>query len=416
MSSRDNIEKSISELVLHGSVAADERILKDTLAAYEKSETKKAAETQPNIWRIIMKSKITKLAAAAVIIIAVVLSTTFLDKAISPAYALEQTLEAMYNVTTLHVFARDWDNSEFEMWIELNPETGIPEYFRAYWPKTGTLDISTPEISYQYNEKANRVLVNQGKLYETDVAPARIFEQFLQASQQEGTEIVIHHEQDPGTGQTLIVVHYEKANQSFKVYIDPETKLPVRMNSIGNQTLGQVVKDIDRIEYNYDLPEGIFEFEIPDDAKVTYLDEFMRLANDPQYGISTEGLTEQQAAEQIAAEYWNALIGMDVEAMQKVFPSKQPMMTNGNLLLELVETSGLYIQNGYGVGKILPCVLRFKDGSLKEFKIIIKFRNIDGLPSCVIAGSWGSPTTILPEAFFDPDFGLETNALTEVQR
>ncbi|MHC4266191.1 MAG: LolA family protein [Planctomycetota bacterium] len=403
----------IKKLKLKTSVELDSKI-NDQINALAESQKSQPAP-QPNIWRIIMKSKITKLAAAAVIIITVILSITFLDKAVSPAYALEQTLEAIQNVTTMHVFGRDWGNLDFQMWIELNPETGIPDYCRAYWPETGTLDISTPEISYQYNEKANRVLVNRGKLFTIDVAPARIFEQFLQASHQEGTNIAIYHEQDPGTGQILIVVHSESPDQSFKVYVDPETKLPVRMNSFGNQTLGQVVKDIDRIEYNFDLPEGIFEFEIPEDAKVTYLDEFMKLTNDPQYGISTEGLTEQQAAEKIAAEYWNALIAMDMAAMQKVFPSEQPMMTNGNLLVELVETGGLYIEPGCGIGKILPCVLRFKNGSLKEFKIIIKFRNIDGLPSCVIAGSWSSPTTILPEPFSDPDFGLETDALTDAQ-
>ena len=73
MKPQDNIEKLIKELVLPGSKAGDERIVNDALAAYGKTEAKKTAERQPNIWRTIMKTKMTKLAAAAVIIIGVML-------------------------------------------------------------------------------------------------------------------------------------------------------------------------------------------------------------------------------------------------------------------------------------------------------------------------------------------------------
>jgi len=56
----------------------------------------------------------------------------------------------------------------------------------------------------------------------------------------------------------------------------------------------------------------------------------------------------------------------------------------------------LYIQPGCGIGKLIPCRIRHKDGSLKEWKITIKRRNIDGRPSCVIAGYYGAPVEIEP--------------------
>ena len=69
MNPQDNIEKLITELVLPGTKAADERILNDALAAYEKTETKKTAEHQPIVWRnIIMKKPLTKIAVAAAVI------------------------------------------------------------------------------------------------------------------------------------------------------------------------------------------------------------------------------------------------------------------------------------------------------------------------------------------------------------
>ena len=78
MNPQENTEKWIRELVLPGTKAADERILNDALAAYEKSETTESADLQPIVWRTIMKSRITKLAAAAVIIIAVFVGLDFL--------------------------------------------------------------------------------------------------------------------------------------------------------------------------------------------------------------------------------------------------------------------------------------------------------------------------------------------------
>ena len=69
-------------------------------------------------------------------------------------------------------------------------------------------------------------------------------------------------------------------------------------------------------------------------------------------------------------------------------------MADSSLLEELIEVGRLYIQPGLGIGKLIPCRIKYKDGSLKEWKLIIKQRNIDGRPSCVIAGSYASPVVI----------------------
>ena len=71
----ENIEKLIKNLDLDIDIRAEtERlILRELIEAHEKSKKMKSALVEPNIRRIIMKSPITKLAAAAVIITAVTL-------------------------------------------------------------------------------------------------------------------------------------------------------------------------------------------------------------------------------------------------------------------------------------------------------------------------------------------------------
>ncbi len=66
----------------------DKRIIDASLLAQEKLKQKQSASIQPKIWRIIMKSRITKLAAAAVIIIALILGINYLDTPIDGASAV----------------------------------------------------------------------------------------------------------------------------------------------------------------------------------------------------------------------------------------------------------------------------------------------------------------------------------------
>ena len=104
---------------------------------YLKKELRKnTAKTTPNVWRIIMKTKITKFAAAAMVVMAVVLSITFLDKSVAPAYALEQTLEANRSLRYLHfkMFNASHDKDAKEAWVEFD-ENGDVKNLRVNFPK-----------------------------------------------------------------------------------------------------------------------------------------------------------------------------------------------------------------------------------------------------------------------------------------
>ena len=235
------------------------------------NETKNSKTTLP-IWRIIMKSNITKIAAAAIIIVVVILSISLWDKSISTAYAFEQTLEAFRDVRTIHLLGRDLHDSNFEMWVQLNSDTGMPDYCRLYTPSDNYLAVSRPDKSYQYNEKTNRVLITSGMLLgHIEFAPAYIFEELIKYSKMENTDIKVdmNYEHDPESDKILIVAIYEPPLEKWKISIDPDTKLLVRLNLLSEtHRMGLVFKDVDKIEYNIDFPEGFFDFEIPEGAQV----------------------------------------------------------------------------------------------------------------------------------------------------
>jgi hypothetical protein len=70
MKSVKNIKQLIKKFHVSTNAKMDQKVREDVLEVIRKSKQTQSALTQPNIWRIIMKSNITKLAAAAVIIIA----------------------------------------------------------------------------------------------------------------------------------------------------------------------------------------------------------------------------------------------------------------------------------------------------------------------------------------------------------
>jgi hypothetical protein len=69
MRSSENIEKLIKNIEIGTNANMDETVLNDVLGAFEKSKSIKTNVTQPNVWRLIMKSRMTKLTAAAAVVL-----------------------------------------------------------------------------------------------------------------------------------------------------------------------------------------------------------------------------------------------------------------------------------------------------------------------------------------------------------
>ncbi len=73
MRSADDIYKLIKKLQVEPGADMDRKVHSRITKALEKWEKTKSAEAQPIFWRMIMKSKISKLTTAAVVIIAVLI-------------------------------------------------------------------------------------------------------------------------------------------------------------------------------------------------------------------------------------------------------------------------------------------------------------------------------------------------------
>ena len=202
MRSAETIKKRIKNTTIKTNPKVNKAVLNDLLDRMDRAEGVSINARQPNIWRIIMNRPISKFATAAAVILIVALGITLLDHSVSPAYAIEQTIEALRQTRIVHMFCRDWNGKEFEMWMSLNAE-GYPEYCYSYWPDYKVTNISTPTVSYQYNKKMNRVSISKGKLYHFDIRFDKIFEDLQEAVLKNENNVTVYREAASSDGENL---------------------------------------------------------------------------------------------------------------------------------------------------------------------------------------------------------------------
>ncbi len=274
---KDILEKSIKALKnCPFPSGPDRQTIDSTIAALAKASGR-TCETLHKKKTIMERMKFmktyTKLAVAAALLIAAVISITFLDKSATPAYAIEQTIEAMHSVRSIHAFCTDWDNSKGETWVQTNPETGEEEYY--YADQGNLLIVGTPQATYYYYKDENLVRIRNEYMPASEVRFSRFFEDLVGWTQQHHGELRFYSQFAEDFQKEVIVVQGSIPTQGdigekeFIFRVDPQTKLPISMEMLKCGP-GQGVKSVDSLEYNAPIPEGIFEFEIPGGAKVVY--------------------------------------------------------------------------------------------------------------------------------------------------
>jgi hypothetical protein len=102
MISKETTEKRLERLA--HVIGPDETLIENVMSQIDaKPITGPSIGQAQNIWRKIMKSKIIKLSAAAVIVIAIVLSIIFLDKSVAPAYAVTDLPGLFEKAKVIHI-------------------------------------------------------------------------------------------------------------------------------------------------------------------------------------------------------------------------------------------------------------------------------------------------------------------------
>jgi len=240
-------------------------------------------QTRPRrIWRIIMKSPITKVAAAAAIIIAVSIGIHFLGDGSSVAWSqvVEQiSSHTKYKCRQRVVRQQGPQIPTMQVYhLNLQQRRQEVEDGTIHIIDMRTEDPITVEL-YPAEKKATVTkLVGFGSRKDPDII--EMVKQFEQKSTERlGTKKV--------NGKTLQGFrHQPNESSDFTVWVDPATKLPVEIE-IKHLNMGQTLY-LDEFEFDFKLDESAFSTDVPDGYEVKNVVQDYRPVEQKQ--ISSEDL------------------------------------------------------------------------------------------------------------------------------
>jgi hypothetical protein len=282
---------------------------------------------QLEIVRMIMKSKITKLAAAAVIIIAAVLSVNIFNKTIPTAFGIEQIIEAYNNIRFLHVKQyRTIQEEPVEAWIKADQQGGIekaryylPEYIA---PEDGAKLIAwTPQRAELWFKRKNGYLIFQTKKVEPmmknmieQCQPKIVLEKLLN-DQKSGTVDINMQEPNDKQKPAVIVATYKSSPKKEVYYINQATNLITHIEyySIENGR-GKLASTTEFYDYNVPIDEKMFSLkdEVPKDVMV--VNQLEQLI-----GIPQGNMTDEQAAAETVRQFFQAMIDKDYKKAGQIY-------------------------------------------------------------------------------------------------
>jgi hypothetical protein len=271
-----------------------------------------------------MKSKITKAAAAAAIVVAVLL-IAYLAQFTTPAYAITQTIEASRGLKQLYFefFVPSDPEPAKECWVEFD-ERGQPKNVRTnlhkYWGDRKVVHIWREGKTQTWREEPNLLLYYESESFTAKILhlvgeydPRRAVESLYERERKGEVEIEV---EEPANRREPIIVRgtfapgkylLEKPNlPSFcdVLCVDGDTKLVTAIEVYELKDGQYEYNGVWKYD-NYDEPfvDGIFDLEdeVPQDVKRVDL-----MAGD--IGLEQGELTDEEVAVKVVRGFFEALI------------------------------------------------------------------------------------------------------------
>ncbi len=350
----------------------DERILGDALGRLEELKQAKLAEEQPNIWRIIMKNRMTKFTTATVVIIVVALSVILLDKTAIKAYAIEQSIQAYHSVRSIYVKGfksrASMENDElFDFWIKYDSE-GKLSHFRMDMAKSadGAKSIVLNQrIAEVWMPEKNTLMIFKGakmtmelEKFTSDFDPKQSLQRLYDLQENDESEFTTIEPEQEGDPIILDVIN-NADNTYLKYYFDAETKLLIQFEKY--RLVGEDYELEDKYEffrYNQFIDSSLFELDdIPNDALI--IDQASE-----DVGIEKDDLTDNEIAMKVVRQCLEASIAQDYGKVKKMLggrPGDVLEKAFGGRILRIVSIDKPVPHEKWGHILYVPCKIEVEN-------------------------------------------------------
>ncbi len=255
-SAEDKVKALINEAKIETGSGSDERTLADALSELEKLRQKRLTRSQQNIWRIIMKNPIVKLAVAAAVVVAALIGMHFIGNPFGTTVTFAKVIQPILNARTV-VFdfivgaegsgaemhdivvgskiRRTFSNMETILVIDLDNAKmltlDLPSKGAAYVDIQGPLQEGTKN----FLEFVRKVITNLKDLPVEELGQGNI----------DGRKAIGFLARDP--------------NVKLTIWADPQTAQPIRIEML----LGQTLYILKNIEFDVPVDESLVSMDVP---------------------------------------------------------------------------------------------------------------------------------------------------------
>ncbi len=320
MNRRQDTERKVKELRITTRAALDERIISDATSALVRALGRASPNERKSHWRTIMKSKWTKLAAAAAVL-AVAGLWIVIDRPAAPAYAIEDTLAANRALRSFHIRIDPSGNGIGEAWAQLD---GRGELVRLRMDFPSTEDgpkvvvWEADQALVWFKAKKSAVLLREKKILEQFPRMLSLFdpkvamEELSMALSRGKASLESCRPSAGGDSVTLTVAFPDQPGRKDLVKVDARSKLVMEVER--RRVKGGVEELASRHEYlDYNLPADPATFELDLPLEVVRVDQ----ANQ-EIGLAKGGLQDGEVAVKVAQGFFEALIAKDYAGAGKL--------------------------------------------------------------------------------------------------
>lgn len=393
MRSGKNIEKLITHSNINTSDKRDQAVLADLLNTLDESQRKPSALPEPNIWRTVMNNRMTKLASAVAVLMAIGVGfVALVQNGAQVAYGLEQTIEAYYSVSFLHIKSfKEGEDEPKEFWVEMD-DNGQVRNARVHIPAWDSPADGAKRIVWHDNKaqirfvRKNVLLTIKDKTVATKVRemikqfnPALLVDRLYEEESQGKVEIEIDQPTSKTEPIVVTATFLPDRNVRRVLFVDQATML---VSTIEHYSL---VDD----EYQYQSEMEFHDYNQPIEAEMFTLesdDQTLMVDQATQdIGLAQGDLSDSEIAKKVVREFFEAWMANDYDKAGILMSGVSASMLEermGNMNIVRIISMGEPVPHAQTGSLRVPCKIELeRDGQTQILEPQGPFvRQVDGDP------------------------------------
>jgi outer membrane lipoprotein-sorting protein len=286
----DKTKQFIKNASINSNPEVNEAVLKELLNELDKSMSMPCAAQEPNIWRTIMRSPVTKIAATVLVIVSVIVVAHFLDVPTESA-AWADVVRPILTARTVvfNVISAEGENVPITRIMNMGTQRIRSEVLSPDGKTVQVIVITDLDTSRMLTLNPKQKIAALIDLKDLPEKPENVLEVLrnmvteIQNDPDVSVEPLGEKEID---GQIAKGFRATGPDVEFTVWADPQSALPIRME----QKWRQIHYEFTDFEFDVVLDESLFNMEIPEGYSTM-----------PKAALSLTGSTEQDLIETLRA-------------------------------------------------------------------------------------------------------------------